>query len=695
MTPKNVRCLRQLAKLHGIQTSYRNIAGEDQHASPETLVALLHALGCSFDPETDLNGFCEQVRSRELQGGLEPVTVIWDGKATRLRIRLSDDYPPGKVLASVLCEDGQRIRCRILAAGRGPGTASILEIPHLPIGYHQIQVETQGVQLESLVLAAPSESYAEPEAGRQWGLFLPMYAAHSKRSWGAGNFSDWQAFCEFTASFGGAVAGTLPLLASFLGSPVMEPSPYSPASRLFWNEFFIDVEAIPELAENAAAKKLIRSAGFRRKLADFARASEVDYAQQSAVRRQVMELLAARFFAQRAGVRRRAFESFQRAQPQLMEYARFRAVCEQAGTSWHNWPDRLRNGSVRSADFAIASRQYHAYVQFIAQEQVTALSDKCHVLGVKLYLDLPLGVHPDSYDVWRWRDAFAMQASTGAPPDPFFSKGQNWGFAPLHPRAIREQGYEYVLKYLRFQMRHAKVLRIDHVMGLHRLFWVPKGLSPQQGAYVTYPANELYALLSLESHRNKTILVGENLGTVPPQVNRGMDRHGLRRMFVLQFEQRPNPAEALSSPPKRCMASLNTHDMPTFASQWQGKDIAGRMDLGLLSKKEARMAHARRRKRNQALIAFLRRAGWLKQRRPDLKDIMEASIRWLGASRAETVLINLEDLWLEENPQNVPGTAQERPNWRRKARLSLEQVSEDSRIRSVLEGLDRIRRGQG
>ena len=165
------------------------------------------------------------------------------------------------------------------------------------------------------------------------------------------------------------------------------------------------------------------------------------------------------------------------------------------------------------------------------------------------------------------------EASAGAPPDLFFSKGQDWGFAPLHPRRIRESGYRYVLAFLRFQMHHARLLRIDHVMGLHRLYWVPRGFEARQGTYVNYPAEELHAIFNLESHRNRTRLVGENLGTVPPAVNESMERHGLREMFVVQFEERPDPKAALRSPPALSVASLNTHDTPTFAAHWRGDDL--------------------------------------------------------------------------------------------------------------------------
>jgi 4-alpha-glucanotransferase len=242
-------------------------------------------------------------------------------------------------------------------------------------------------------------------------------------------------------------------------------------------------------------------------------------------------------------------------------------------------------------------------------------------------------------------------------------------------------------------MRQTGMLRLDHVMSLHRLYWIPQGHSAKEGAYVTYPAEELYAILSLESHRHKTALVGENLGTVPKEVNDAMARHGLRQMYVIQFAQRANPSTALAKPPPRSVASLNTHDMPTFAAHWRGFDIDDRADLGLFTKTEARKEHARRAELNRALAKFLQRKGLItgeiRDRAGSIRPakILKACLRWLRANPVELVLVNLEDLWEEEDPQNVPGTSIERPNWRRKARLSVEEILGNVECRDVLSSL--------
>jgi 4-alpha-glucanotransferase len=586
---------------------------------------------------------------------------------------------------------------------------------HLPYGYHQFEIEIRGYAATTLIISAPLKTYSDPALQKSWGAFLPMYAAHSETSWGAGNFGDWRKLAEWIVSFGGRVASSLPLLATFLDRPVCEPSPYSPASRLFWNEFYLDIPSIPEFSRCQSAQKLVRSRPFQRQLDGFRHSPLIDYGAEMAARRQVLEKLASSFFGTDAP-RRRQFSRFLRDRPQVEDYAQFRAACDTANLPWQKWPQRMRDGNLQKSDYSEATKNYHLYTQWLVQKQISALTKRCRARGVQFYLDLPLGVHPAGYDLWRERDAFAVGANVGAPPDAFFSKGQDWGFTPLHPQRLREQGYRHLRDVLSFQMRQTGMLRLDHVMSLHRLYWIPQGRSAQEGAYVSYPAEELYAILSLESHRHKTVLVGENLGTVPEEVNEAMARHGLRQMYVVQFAQRPNPRAALAKPPPRSVASLNTHDMPTFAAHLRGLDIDDRAKLGLFTKAEVKKEQVRRAELNLALAKFLRgeidksssrgnEAQTSLRGTGDSKDqslvtsvgnkkwipsqILQACLRWLRASQAELVLINLEDLWGEELPQNVPGTATERPNWRRKARLSIEEIRNNAEIRQFLRNLCR------
>jgi 4-alpha-glucanotransferase len=684
------RQLHRLAELNGVQTSYVDAANKRQITTPEVLAGVLKALSVPAENEKEIRDSLRATRLRPYRQGIEPVSVAWGQSPIKINCHIPAKHSGKRLQASVNYEEGQVKQ--VVAKASNPGVMEVegerfasreFVLPPLPFGFHTAEFLIGDLRFQTFILSAPTRSFAEPGTKKTWGAFLPMYAVHSEKSWGAGNFSDWERLSRWVGLQGASVAATLPLLAAFLDYPVCEPSPYSPASRLFWNEFYLDIERVPEFKHCREAQSVVRAKHFQAQLRSFRRADLIDYQAQWAARRSVLECLAKYFFA-KASPRRAQFEKFLRERPELQQYTAFRATCDKLKTSWHNWPQRLRDGDLRKSDYDIAAQQVHAYIQWLAHDQVDDLIRRSEANGVNLYLDLPLGVNPDGYDVWRDRDSFTLGASAGAPPDLFFSKGQDWGFAPLHPRRIRESGYRHVLEFLRFQMHHARLLRIDHVMGLHRLYWVPRGFEARQGTYVNYPARELHAIFSIESHRNRTRLVGENLGTVPAAVNESMQRHALREMFVVQFQERPDPKSALCLPPALSVASLNTHDTPTWAGHWRGDDLVESVKLGLMPRKQLPLAKKNREKLKSALIKFLRAEGFLKKSTSHPQEVLRAVLAWLKASDSEIVLINLEDLWLETRPQNVPGTSTERPNWRRKAKLTLEDIFQEARLRKLL-----------
>jgi 4-alpha-glucanotransferase len=410
-----------------------------------------------------------------------------------------------------------------------------------------------------------------------------------------------------------------------------------------------------------------------------------------ALKRQVLERLADWFFTSTGG-HRGDFRQYVEANPAVEQYALFQATGERQRAPWPAWPVRLREGNITTADTDEVARRYHMFAQWVAHTQIEAFAAQSKARGIALYLDLPLGVHPLSYDVWRDPALFLREAAAGAPPDTYFTKGQNWGFPPLHPEAIRLQGYQYCIAYLRHQLRHTGLLRIDHVMGLHRLFCIPQGFEARQGVYVHYAAEELYAILNLESHRHQVRLVGENLGTVPAYVNTTMARHHLHRMYVLQYELTPSSQDALRRIPQHAVASLNTHDMAPFAAYWEGLDIADRLDQGLLSPTEAAQERAQRCQLVQALQHFLHERALLAESTAALPAVFSACLALLGASAAQVVLVNLEDLWLETQAQNFPGTHEERPNWRQKTRYSMETFQNMPQILAILRTINHLRR---
>jgi len=678
-----VRHLHHLARLWGVQTAYYGFTGRLVQPPPEALVAVLRALGAPVEGLQDIPAALRERRQAVWQQCCEPVILAWDGLPVGPTLRLPASLTDGRVIAHLHLETGEvrsvgrdLRRLPTLRAADVEGAryaAKRLALPgRLPRGYHRLALEIGPKRFESLLISAPARAWATPREprGGDWGVFLPLYALHSQRSWGAGDFTDLEALAGWVATLGGALVGTLPLLAAFLDEP-FDPSPYAPASRLFWNEFYLDLTRIPELERSPAAKRLMASAAVQHERQALGDSGFVDYRRQMALKRRILEKLARRFFA---GTSRRqgALRRFVADHPAVEDYARFRATGERQRAPWPAWPQPQRDGVLAEGDFGQESRRYHLYVQWCAHEQLGALSAAARDKGVGLYLDLPLGVHADSYDVWRERAVFALGMSGGAPPDGFFIKGQNWGSPPLHPERIRAHGYRYYITCLRHHLRQASVLRIDHVMGLHRLFWIPPGMRAHEGVYVRYRAEEFYAILALESHRHKAMIVGEDLGTVSPSVRPAMARHNVQRTYVLPFELTWDPVGGLRSPAADSLAGLNTHDMRPFAGFWQGLDIQDRVELGLLPETEAQGEKNGREGWRAALVGFLKRTGRLKGEGGEAPDVLRACLGDLAASAARIVMVNLEDLWAETEAQNAPGTVSERPNWRRKARYPLE-----------------------
>lgn len=675
--------LHQLAWAYGVQTAYRDAAGRRRQAAPHALLTALQALGAPVERFADVPAALRE-RSQECwRKCCEPVKVVWLGQPAHLPLRFPARQTDGRVTCRVELENGEERSWSVALAGLPGQEGAVVEgveyqtrlIPlpaALPPGYHRVFLSLPGrpeKTAETMLICVPDRMYGTPAEvpERIWGVFLPLYALHSGRSWGAGDFTELENLGDWVAGLGGSFVGTLPLLATFLDVP-FEPSPYAPASRLFWNEFYLDVTRVPELAQCAEAREVLASPAFQEEIAAWRAAPLVDYRRIMAAKRKVLALLARCCFV--ADSRRQAeLRQWVAAHPEVQDYARFRAAGEKQRAGWLAWPERMRAGVLEEGDYDPAAERYHLYVQWLAREQLEALAAQARQRGGGLYLDLPLGVHAAGYDVWRERAAFALKASAGAPPDAFFPQGQNWGFPPLHPEQIREQSYRYYLRYLRHHLQYAGILRIDHVMGFHRLFWVPAGLPPEEGVYVRYPAEEFYAILALESHRYRTLIVGEDLGTVPRYVRTALARHGVRRMYVLPFEFTRHPAPALRNVPANSLACLNTHDLPPFAAFWQGGDQANRMVLPF----------------------FLYQRGWLPVPTSNPRAVLRGCLAYLAASRAQIVLVNLEDLWLETEPQNVPGTGGERPNWRRKARYPREVFTRLPEVLEVLREINGLR----
>jgi 4-alpha-glucanotransferase len=680
------RALRQLAKLHGVQLSYTNVFGRRVTASVESTLAVLRALGA---PVASLRDAPDALRARRealARRPLQPVLVAWDGRLDDVLVRLPVAASGARLEVAVSPEDGEPDAWRpVDAAAVGePEAGSATHRIRLPIrpetGRHRLHVRGGGVEASAVLLSAPMRC-PQPD-GRWWGVFTPLYAVRSDDDWGVGDFSDLARFRGWITGVGGSVAATLPLFAQFLDEPMVEPSPYSPASRLFWNETYIDVARAPGLGSSPEARAELEDPGFQEHLARLRKADLSDHPAAAAAKRRVLEPLAARAFAGDVPTGLAAFV----AQPRAIDYARFRAEAERRGGWWGSWPDRERNGTLAGDALEDERARYHLFVQWVAATQLEEAAGGTRGPG-GLMLDLPIGVNGAGYDVWRERGSFGADAAAGAPPDAFWSQGQDWGAPPPHPDGAREDGYRYHWECYRTLFRYAAVARIDHVIGLHRLYWVPRGASPRDGVYVRYRADEWYALLSIAAHERNAVVVGEDLGTVPGSLRPAMRKHGLLRTYVAQREAN---GAGLPEPPAASVAALNTHDMPTWAGFWRGTDVPLREELGLIDRVQAEEMLEARRKLRTALPASLPGVP-SDEDGQDPRPSLEGSLERLARSPAGIVMVSLDDLLGEPEPQNVPGTGAERPNWRRRSPWTLEELERRPEVASTLRRIDRAR----
>lgn len=685
--------LETLAQLHDIEISYFDVTGQAQVASDESLIYVLRQLGVDASDASRVEAALADRRRVLAERVLEPVLVVWEGQAPTFVVRLPE---------SRLREARYRIEAR-LEQGTTlelEGDVSTLrplerfEVEHrmfvdlevrlperLPFGYHRIRAEVDGGEHEALLLAAPERAHV-PEDSRMWGLFAPTYALHGARSLGGGGLAELKKLSELTREAGGQVVATLPLMAAFLDEP-FQPSPYVPVSKLFWNELFLDLQELAQQQGSEAARIALTDPELLAEAERLRAQPHVDYHAQARLHRSVLEILAREAFEE-GSTTRAAIETFSAQHPRVADYARFRAVTERHRASFHTWPDRQRSGRIESGDYDEESFRFHLYAQWRAHQQLGKLGESAREGGGGLYLDMPLGVHPDGYDAWRERDVFLDGLNAGAPPDALGPDGQDWGFRPLHPEVLRSSRYRYLIECIRTQMKYAGILRIDHVMGLHRIFCVPWGMGGSRGVYVRYRPEEIWAIITLESRRHGAMIVGEDLGTVPVEVREAMDRHDIQKMFVLQFELDPDRGHAVRPMPSNAVASVNTHDTPSFCGYWEDRDIADRQALGSLDDGGAHWQREERGHLKGALCGYLEDRAFIGPH-PSPEQIFRAACRHLAEGPSRVVLLNLEDLWLEPAPQNVPGTSDERPNWCRKTAHRLDEIASLPSVKTTLE----------
>lgn len=691
--------LGALAGELGVQTWFWDTQGNRRAASRDGLVAVLRSLGAPVDAAGGLGELRDFVEAAQVRP-VEPVVVGHEGEPIELEVRVPTIGGSNRAVVHLQPESAEPLRFEVVldqvpevgrahAAGREHIVRRVrLDLgPTVGVGYHPLIVELGGALHASTLIVAPHRVPQAGPAERTWGVFAALYGCRPDDVFGP-NVRDLTRIGSWLDGLGGRVVATLPILATYLSEP-FDPSPYAPVSQRYWNEMFLDISATPELAASERARHLLDDPATRAAAEELGSADLFDHRRRYALVRPVLDELAATCLAGPA-TDRAEFDRWVEANPDAVRYANFRAATDRTGTGWHAWglgPGRLPGGEEGSPEAAT-----HLWAQWTMSRQLAGVAADLEARDVRLYLDLPVGTSGDGFDTWAEHELYAWGCGVGAPPDDFFGAGQNWGFPPVNPFVARAQGHRQLAASLRHHLSAAGVLRLDHVMGFHRLYWVPDGVPASEGVYVRYPADEMFAVLAVEASRRGARVVGEDLGTVPDEVREALDRYGILGMYVSQFQLPEGQGHAIPMPHQHQVASLDTHDTPTFAAWWRADDIALRQSLGLHGEDRATDDRGARDRDKAALEGALRDAGVL-HGEADEHAVLGALVELLGASDAATVLVAVDDLLHETDPQNVPGTASDRPNWVRMQSCTLPELFSDPWIDALLRRLQGSRLG--
>lgn len=702
--------LVELARRYGVATDYQDWTGRYTAVAESTLIAVLDALGVSAATEEDRTAALAAHDRAYWTRPLPPAVIGRAGSASSFWVHVTHGDPVG---LWIRLEDGSvRTGLRQLENNRAPydldgrmvGEATF-ELPaDLPLGYHRLHLQVGSSDTSTLVIVSPAslELPARLGTNRAWGLATQLYSVRSQRSWGIGDLTDLTDLAVWSAAkYGAGFVLVNPLHAAAPVAP-MEPSPYLPTSRRFVNPLYLRVEAIPEFA-------YVRRRGRIRKARAEAQAHarRADLIDRDAAWKAKRAALEGVYLVERSGGRELAYAAYrEREGRSLDDFATWCALAEEYGNDWHQWPEDLQHPSNAAvAGFAAAhpdAVDFHRWLQWQLDDQLTVTQATAVQAGMDLGVmhDLAVGVDPNGADAWALQDVLALGVTAGAPPDEFNQLGQDWSQPPWRPDQLVEKGYEPFRGLVNAVLRHAGGVRIDHIIGLFRLWWIPKGSPPTEGTYVRYDHEAMIGIVALEAHRAGAVIVGEDLGTVEPWVRDYLRERGLFGTSILWFELDregdggPLPAERWR---EYCLSAVTTHDLPPTPGYLAGEHVRLREQLGLLTR-PAEEELAADRQQQAAWLEELHRV-WLLDADKNDQDV-DATVlalhRYLGRTPSKLLALSLADAVGDRRTQNQPGTTDEYPNWRVALqgpdgnKLLVEDVFRDPRAAALAEAMKAV-----
>ncbi|MCS7025561.1 MAG: 4-alpha-glucanotransferase [Bryobacteraceae bacterium] len=708
--------LEQLCQAHGIVAEFWDIWGNRHTPSKDVQRAILTSLGWDVStPEGERESFRAYLRNF-WNATIPHTVVVPHGQPLRVPIRIPTHQRKALFRAELVCEDGTRQSAELPVAHWAVSAQAELgekfeerlgTWPFVaPLGYHQLLLHIQDQDstktAQAHLIVGPDRAWVPEtleQGGRAAGVAVSLYGVRSLRNWGCGDFSDLLELIDWVAEdLEGSFLGLNPLHAIDNRQPY-NISPYLPNSTFWRNPLYLDVESVPEFQESETARQWFQSAEIQAQIQALRESELVEYEKVWALKQKALRIAFTHFLQkQQTGAdpdRLAAYHQFvAEGGDRLRRFALYCALWEYLHEKnpqlwiWPDWPEEYqRPDSDAVEEFARNHEDqihYFMYLQWLIDEQLRLVQAKAKQRGlpIGLYHDLALAVDRCGADLWAYRDFFVSGCRVGSPPDGFAPQGQDWAFPPPNSQRHFQSGYRLFIDAIRATSRYGGALRIDHVMRLFRLYWIPDGYPASQGAYVLDRSEDLLRILALESHRGKFLIVGEDLGTVEHRMREALDRFGILSYKVLYFEQCHGRMRKPQEYARQALVTSTTHDLPTLAGFWIHQDIEARKAAGLLNEEAYQRQLAERRRDRQLILEALHELellpSWFPRKAEEVAELTgelhNAIIGFLMKTPCMLMVLNQEDLTKEIHQQNLPASTWQYPNWRRKMRFSVEQL---------------------
>ena len=721
--------IEQLAELVGFHKNYVNSFGIKQTPKKEALASLLNAMGFNLTSEQVLEEQIKTLQEKQWRVILPTTHIVKStNKQPFIPISLQNTVEQQPISWTITTENGDLLNQHLdVSALEAIDVTTLnectfskyqLPLPQVEEGYHKLSIKYGNQQSDCHFIVAPETCFSakEAHANKMWGYAAQLYSIRSEQNFGMGDFKDLNNLIIGASEQGASTVGLNPLHPLYQNNPE-HVSPYSPTSRCFLNTLYIHVQSVPNFSTCQRAQEKYNSAAFQKKLASAKASQLIKYPEVAELKFELLEILFDDLIISSQPINESFKQSFirftQEQGEDLHTLATFEALYEHFRKTnasiynWKLWPKEYQSPNTRAVKTfqkAHSSRiQYFMYLQWLAHEQLINAANlaQTHDMPIGLYLDLAVGCDGSGVDVWSNQDVYVSGASIGAPPDAMNTLGQNWGLTPMNPVALKEQGYQPLIKALRCNMQYAGALRIDHILGLMRQYWIAPDMGAHEGIYITFPLDDILSIIALESRRSRCVVIGEDLGTVPEGFGEIIAKSGLLSYKVLYFERwwETGLFKRPEIYPSQSIATVSTHDVPTLVGWWASRDLTWRRKLNLYPNDELKeQEQIDRIKDRHCLIDALKDVGVLS---PDdinsetleitSSNLSIAVQKYVGLSKSHIQLIPLEDGLELLEQVNIPGTIDEHPNWRQKLPVMLNELWSTPSILNIQSLMNEVR----